>query len=164
MQLPTEDQFLMTKSELLDRIRGLLGGRAAEELVFSEVTTGAENDLEHATMLARQMVCVYGMSSVVGLQHCAQRPNPYLQQDGAWQKDCSEETAREVDEEVKRMLDQCYTETKELLETYRNELELVAGELLKHETLDAAAFYKLIGLAVPRDKRPAVEPPPVVEV
>ncbi len=164
LQLPTEDQFLMTKSELLDRIRGLLGGRAAEELVFDEVTTGAENDLERATMLARQMVCVYGMSSTVGLQHCAQRPNAYLQQDEAWQKDCSEETAREVDEEVKRILDQCYVETRELLETYRGELESVSSELLKHETLDAATFYKLIGLPVPRDKRPAAEPPPVVEV
>src|SRR5213078_4172765 len=73
MQLPTDDRFLMTRSQLLDRIRGMLGGRAAEEIVFTEVTTGAENDLEHATALARQMVCLFGMSDAVGLARTAQR-------------------------------------------------------------------------------------------
>src|SRR5207247_5392537 len=73
MQLPTNDQFLMTRSQLRERIRGMLGGRAAEEVVFDEVTTGAENDLEHATALARQMVCLFGMSEAVGLARCAQR-------------------------------------------------------------------------------------------
>ena len=73
MQLPANDQFLMTRSQLLDRIRGMLGGRAAEEVAFQEVTTGAENDLEHATALARQMVCLFGMSKSVGLARCAQR-------------------------------------------------------------------------------------------
>ena len=67
LQLPADDQFLMTRSQLLDRIRGMLGGRAAEEVIFNEVTTGAENDLEHATALARQMVCIFGMSEAVGL-------------------------------------------------------------------------------------------------
>ncbi len=71
MQLPTEEQFLLTQSELMDRIRGLLGGRAAEEIMFSEVSTGAENDLEKATALARQMICMYGMNEAVGLAHCA---------------------------------------------------------------------------------------------
>src|SRR5207248_11107494 len=73
MQLPTAEHFLMTRSQLLDRIRGMLGGRAAEEIVLTEVTTGAENDLEHATALARQMVCLFGMSEAVGLARCAQR-------------------------------------------------------------------------------------------
>ena len=71
LQLPTDDQFLLTRAELLDRMKGLLGGRASEELVFSEVSTGAENDLEHATTLARSMVCLYGMGESVGLVHCA---------------------------------------------------------------------------------------------
>src|SRR4029077_7807742 len=73
IQLPTDDRFLMTRSQLLDRIRGMLGGRAAEEIAFNEVTTGAENDLEHATALARQMVCLFGMSDTVGLARCAQK-------------------------------------------------------------------------------------------
>jgi cell division protease FtsH len=73
MQLPAEDQYLLSRSELMDRIRGLLGGRAVEELIFGEVTTGAENDLERATAVGRQMVCLYGMSQNIGLVHCAQR-------------------------------------------------------------------------------------------
>jgi cell division protease FtsH len=91
LQLPTEEQFLMTRSELLDRIKGMLGGRAAEEVVFNEVTTGAENDLERATALARQMVCVFGMSDLIGPVHCAQRQSPYFLAgtDGALQRDCS---------------------------------------------------------------------------
>src|SRR6185369_17494340 len=78
LQLPIDDQFLMTRSQLLDRIRGMLGGRAAEQVIFNEVTTGAENDLEHATALARQMVCIFGMSETVGLARCAQRQNGAL--------------------------------------------------------------------------------------
>ena len=76
MQLPTEDRYLMNRSALLDKLRGQMGGRQrAEDVVFGEVSTGAENDLQHATALARQMVAVYGMSDVVGLAHCAQRQN-----------------------------------------------------------------------------------------
>src|SRR5262249_32347462 len=99
LQLPVDDQFLMTHSQLLDRIRCMLGGRAAEEVVFGEVTTGAENDLEHATAIARQMVCVFGMSESIGLAHCAHRQNGIFLPgaDGAFQRDCSERTAEEVD-------------------------------------------------------------------
>src|SRR4030095_9883371 len=75
MQLPVEDQFLLTRTALLERICGMLGGRAAEEIVFSEVTTGAENDLERATTLARQMVAMFGLCKALGLVHCAQRPS-----------------------------------------------------------------------------------------
>ena len=85
MQLPSEDQFLLSKSELIDRIRGILGGRAAEEIVFVEITTGAENDLERATALTRQMVCIYGMSPKIGLAHCAQRQNGYQLGRHGWQ-------------------------------------------------------------------------------
>ncbi len=155
MQLPTDDQFLLSRSELLDRIRGLLGGRAAEEIVFGEVTTGAENDLERATALARQMVCVFGMSDKVGLAHCAQRPARFLAGAEPWlQRDCSEETARVIDEEVKRLLDRAYAEAKETLNTHRDELEQVADELLQRETLDAPTFYRLIGRVVPRETKP----------
>jgi cell division protease FtsH len=153
MQLPSDDQFLLSKSELRDRIRGILGGRAAEEIVFAEITTGAENDLERATALVRQMVCVYGMSERIGLAHCAQRQNTYqlAGMDGSFQRDCSEETAREVDEEVKQFLDACYVDAKEILIAHRDQLDLVAHELMSRESLDHQAFYQLIGKAEPQE-------------
>jgi cell division protease FtsH len=109
LQLPADDQFLLSRTELLTRIRGMLGGRAAEEVECGEVSTGAQNDLEHATALARQMVCVFGMSDKVGLANCAQRPPDLLAGlEYPLQRDCSEQTARDVDEEVKKILDQAY--------------------------------------------------------
>lgn len=153
MQLPTEDHYLMNQSALMDRLKGQLGGRAAEELVFNEVSTGAENDLEHATALARQMVAMYGMSESVGLAHCAQRQNPFATgvPDGIWQRDCSEQTAREIDQEVKKILDRAYAEAKAILTENRWHLNLIATELLEHETLDAKTFEQLL-------KRPAAKP------
>jgi cell division protease FtsH len=149
MQLPTDDRFLMTRSQLLDRIRGMLGGRAAEEVVLNEVTTGAENDLEHATALARQMVCLFGMSDSVGLARCAQKNDGMLLPgvDGTFQRDCSEQTAQLIDAEVKKILAQAYTEAKEILTSHREQLELVTQKLLENETLDAATFQALIGIS-----------------
>ena len=146
MQLPTEQQFLMTQEGILDRIRGLLGGRCAEELVFGEVTTGAENDLERATVLARQMVCVFGMNKVAGLARTVHRdPSPYATEpDGTFVRDCSEATAQLIDREVRRILDTCYGEAMDVLAVHRGQLELVAGELIKRETLDGDEFYALI--------------------
>ncbi|MHC1766855.1 MAG: ATP-dependent zinc metalloprotease FtsH [Verrucomicrobiia bacterium] len=162
MQLPSDDQFLLRQSELEGRIRGILGGRAAEELVFGEITTGAENDLERATALARQMVCVYGMNPKIGLAHTARRQNGYLgPTDGAFQRDCSEDTAREIDEEVKRLLDRCYAEAKDLLASHRDQLETVAAELLKRETLDRQTFYRLLGMEEPNE--PVIAPAPLAE-
>jgi cell division protease FtsH len=150
MQLPSEDQFLMTRSELLDRIRGLLSGRAAEEVVFAEVSTGAQNDLERATGLARQMVAIYGMSERVGLANCVQRQPTFLNgQEFQLQRDCSEETAREIDEEVKKLLDLTYEQAKETLSVHRDQLEHVAAELLKTESIDGPTFYRLVGREVP---------------
>jgi len=161
MQLPNEDQFLLTRSELLDRIRGLLGGRAAEETVFGEVSTGAQNDLERATALARQMVALYGMSERVGLANCAQRQAQFLAgPEFQLQRDCSEQTAREIDEEVKKLLDRCYAEAKEILTQHRDQLEKATAELLARETLEGAEFYKLVGKEMPRVKEP-VPPMPV---
>ncbi len=151
MQLPSGDQFLMTRSQLLDRIRGMLGGRAAEEVVFNEVTTGAENDLDHATALARQMVCVFGMSDTIGLVRCAHRQNGvYLPGgDGALQRDCSEQTAQEIDREVKKLLDDSYGDAKGIINEHRDQLEVITNELLRCETLDAQAFNRLLGRQVP---------------
>jgi cell division protease FtsH len=154
MQLPTDDQFLLTRAELIDKIRGMLGGRAAEETVFHEITTGAENDLERATAMARQMVCIFGMSDRIGLTHVAQRSHLFLPgPENNLQRDCSEQTAREVDEEVKHLLDEAYTEAKEIMAVHRDQLELVAQELLRTETMDAETFYRLIGREVPRERQ-----------
>jgi cell division protease FtsH len=153
MQLPADDRFLMTRTQLLDRIRGMLGGRAAEEVIFNEVTTGAENDLEQATALARQMVCLFGMSDSVGLARCAQKQDGILLpgMDGTFQRDCSEQTAQLIDAEVKKILAQAYGEAKEILTSHRDQLELVTQKLLENETLDAAAFQQLIGISPAHD-------------
>ncbi len=147
LQVPIDDRFLMTRSQLLDRIRGMLGGRAAEEVIFGEVTTGAENDLEHATALARQMVCLFGMSETVGLVRCAHPHNGTFipGMDGNFQRDCSEATAEGIDEEVKKILEQAYAEAKAILLEHRDQLELVTNQLLNRETLDAESFNRLIG-------------------
>jgi len=144
---------------LLTRIRGMLGGRASEELEYGDLTTGAQNDLEHATALARQMVCLYGMSERVGMANCAQRAPAYLPgQPFQLQRDCSEQTAREIDEEVKNILDGCYAEAKNVLTAHRKELKRVVTELLKRETLDGETLYKLIGKEMPKPKEPSATP------
>lgn len=155
MQLPTEDQFLLTRSELLDRIRCLLGGRAAEELVFGEVSTGAQNDLERATALARQMVAMFGMNERIGLVCCVQKQPTFLSgPETPLQRDCSEETAREIDEEVKHILNDVYSEAKTILLEHRQQLENIASLLLQKETIDGEEFYALVGRQKPKEKEP----------
>ena len=145
LQLPTGEQFLLTRSELEDRIVGLLGGRAAEEIVYGEVSTGAENDLDRATTMGRQMVCMYGMSDEIGLVHCGQRQGAFLPAtNGMMQRDCSEQTARHVDLEVKRILDHAYSEAKRILSHHREQLDRVAAALLERETLDGEEFQRLL--------------------
>ena len=151
MQLPTEQQFLMTREAILDRIRGLLGGRAAEEIVCGEVSTGAENDLERATAMARQIVCVFGMNDTVGLVRTVQRDRSPMgaEGEGALVRDCSEATAQVIDREVKRILDTAYSEARAVLNAHRDELERVVVELLRHESLDGPTFYGLIHRPIP---------------
>jgi cell division protease FtsH len=163
LQLPTEDQFLLTRAELVDRIKGMLGGRSAEEVAFGEISTGAENDLEHATALARQMVCMYGMSDRVGLVHVGNRQDGYFPMfPGApTQSDCSEETIREIDLEVKKLLDDAHDDARAILTKHRDQLDLVAKELLKRETLNAIEFNELIGQDQPSDPS---EPVPALPV
>ena len=159
LQVPTEDQFLLSQAELLTRVRGMLGGRASEELEYGDLTTGAQNDLEHATAIARQMICLYGMSEKVGMANCAQRAPAYLPgQPFQLQRDCSEQTARDIDEEVKKLLDGCYAEAKEILTAHRVDLRRVVAELLKRETLDGETLYRLIGKEMPKPKDPAPMP------
>lgn len=168
LQLPIEEQFLMTRSELLDRIKGMLGGRAAEEVVFGEVSTGAENDLDHATAIARQMVCLFGMSPALGLVHYAPRQDGFLGPvPGApAQLDCSPETARQIDAEVKKLLDDGHDGALAILKEHRDQLEGVAQELLQRETLDGETFQQLIGRngsAEPRASVPVPQPKTTVQ-
>ncbi len=163
MQLPAEEQFLFTRTEMVDRIRSALGGRAAEEVVFSEVTTGAENDLERVTALARQMICLFGMNEKLGLARSAQRQHTFYPPgaDGTFQRDCSERTAEEIDVEVKNLLDRAYVEAKEILIQHRDQLETVSAELIKRETMDGHTFREMIGMPSNIPDKPA---PPRTEV
>jgi cell division protease FtsH len=145
LQLPTGEQFLLTQAELTDRLTGLLGGRAAEDVKYGEISTGGENDLERATVMARQMVCMYGMSEKVGLVHCAHRESLLVfDPEASGRLDCSDATANQVDEEVKLLLDQSYQRAKKILIEHRGLLDRIAQELLEKETLDAAAFKALL--------------------
>jgi cell division protease FtsH len=141
----------------------LLGGRAAEEVVFGDVSTGAENDLDRATAMARRMVCIYGMSPSVGLVHIGHRQHPFLSggMDGELQRDFSEHTARDVDAEVKKLLDDAYHQAKQILTDHRDQLESVSQELLEHENIDRQTFNRLIGrsAAANGEAPPAPETP-----
>ncbi|WP_370568275.1 ATP-dependent zinc metalloprotease FtsH [Methylacidimicrobium sp. AP8] len=145
LQLPPAQQYLMTRTQLLAKIRCAMGGRAAEEVVYGEVSTGAENDLEVATTLARQMVCLYGMSESVGLAHLIpSRPGMPEMPGVNGRVEYSGETARLVDQEVRRLLETAYREAKAILQEERPTLEAVTAELLRKETLDAAEFFAFL--------------------
>jgi cell division protease FtsH len=144
-QLPTEDRYLLKKAELLDRLDVLLGGRVAEEVVFGDVSTGAQNDLQLATDMARHMVTQYGMSERLGLATFEQSPTPLnIQQPGMSQKkEYSEYTARTIDAEIGDLLDKAHARVRETLISKRELLEALAQALLKNETLDRAALDAL---------------------
>jgi cell division protease FtsH len=145
LQLPTGEHHLLTTAALRDRLRGLLGGRAAEEVVFGDVSTGAENDLEMATALARRLVCQFGMGKAVGLMHVAREPAwGSIGADGILQRDCSEETAHAVDEEVRALLDEAYADARRVLVQHRDQLERVSKALLERETIDEPGLRALL--------------------
>jgi cell division protease FtsH len=148
MQRPLEDRYLMTEPELRDRIAVLLGGRAAEEIVFGTKTTGAESDIEQATNLARSMVTRWGMSERLGMVQLAPRQNPYLNTLGGYgtQQPFSEETARAVDAEVLRIISDSHEEARRLLREHRRELDALAEALLARETLDEQEILEVTGL------------------
>jgi cell division protease FtsH len=136
-QLPTEERFLMTRGELEDRIAVMLGGRVAEELVYGEISTGAHNDLERATELARLMVTKYGMSERLGLATYGERSPLFLRGSGmGGDRDYSEETARCIDEEVRAILDRTHDRVRGLLTTKKSILVSAAEVLKRTETLE----------------------------
>ena len=141
MQVPEEEKYLMTKDELMTRLVTLLGGRAAEEVVFDTVTTGASNDIEKATQIARAMITQYGMSEKFGLMSLETVESKYL--DGSARLNCSDETAAMIDDEVKELLKECFTEAKKLLSENRDVLDEIAKYLYEKETITGKQFMEI---------------------
>ena len=154
MQVPEEEKYLNSKEELHDMIVGLLGGRAAEELVFGSVTTGASNDIEKATSIARSMVTQYGMSEKFGLVGLETVESRYL--DGRTVLNCADKTAAEVDNEVIAILAGCYEEAKKLLSENRDIMDKIAAHLIEKETITGKEFMEIYcaekGIPVPEPK------------
>ncbi len=145
ISLPTEDKFLTTRAELSDTMAMTLGGRAAEEIIFDEITTGASNDLEKVTTTAKQMVMRYGMSERLGPRVFGHdRTQPFLGRDMSAEPDYSEEIAREIDAEIRRVVEEAHQTAKDILSERSSQLEEVSKILLERETIDAKQFVALL--------------------
>ena len=139
--LPDEDRSYLSRSYLLDNIAGLLGGRAAEQLVLGDISTGASNDISRATQMARKMVGTYGMSDRMGnAAFDAGHDEVFIGKSMAQTRPYSEETAAEMDQEIRRIMDEAYGRCRKILEQYRPQLDQVAQFLLQHETMTAQEF------------------------
>lgn len=149
LQLPQQDKYLMSRAEIEDQIKVLMGGRIAEDLKFGMVTSGASNDIERATELARGYICNYGMSERLGTRKYGKSQGyVFLARDYSdHSKDYSDVTAREIDEEIRRLIDVCYTEARQILVDNFDKLEEVSKAILEKEVLDGSEFEALLGLA-----------------
>ena len=144
MQLPTEDKYTWTRSYVGNQIAIMMGGRVAEEITQRDITTGAGNDIERATGLARRMVCEWGMSELGPLSFGDGDEPVFLGRDFAQRANYSEETARRIDEEVRRLVQEGYEKARDILRAHRPVLDRIAAELLEHEALDGDEVYRLI--------------------
>jgi cell division protease FtsH len=145
ISLPTEDKFLTSRAELTDTMAMTLGGRAAEEIVFGEITTGASNDLEKVTETAKQMVMRFGMSERLGPRVFGHdRGQPFLGREFSTEPDYSDEIAREIDDEIRRIVEAAHQTSKDLLNERREELDTISKILLERETIDAKQFVALL--------------------
>ena len=145
ISLPTEDKFLTTKQELMDTLSMTLGGRAAEEVVFGEITTGAANDLEKATATAKQMIMRYGMSEELGPRTLGHDQSmPFLGREMQHQADYSEEIARQIDDEIRRIIEEAHQRAKDLLGERRDLLDRISRILITRETIEAHEFQGLV--------------------
>jgi cell division protease FtsH len=143
--LPSEDKFLTTKSALMDQMAMTLGGRAAEELVFNEVTTGAANDLEKVTQTAKHMIMRYGMSEKLGPRVLGRNHDmPFLGRDMGAEPDYSEEIAREIDDEIRRVIEEGHETARKVLQQHMEELHQISGLLIERETIDKDQFERLL--------------------
>ncbi len=144
MMLPKEETYFSTKTELLETICGLLGGRVAEELIFKEMTTGAHNDFEQATKIARSMVTEYGMSSLGPLQLETQAGSVFLGRDYNKSRNFSSQVAFEIDQEMRKIIDECYQRAEKIIKDNKDLLELIANTLLEHETITKEQIEYLV--------------------
>ncbi len=161
MHVPEEEKFLNTQKELEAMLVGYLGGRAAEEIVFDTVTTGAANDIEQATKVARAMITQYGMSQKFGLMGLASQENQYLS--GRAVLNCGDDTATEIDHEVMQLLHESYEESKRLLRGHRTALDKISEYLIRKETITGREFMKIFraverGMDIPEDLNDLVFP------
>ena len=146
LALPTEDKYLVTRSALRDQLAMLLGGRTAEELIFQDPTTGAQNDIEKATQIARAMVTEYGMSDEIGPQQLGHKNGEvFLGRDLTHQPNYSDQVAAKIDGEVRRLIDQAHTEARDILVTHRKTLDRLAQALMEKETLDTPEVLEILG-------------------
>ncbi|OZD04880.1 cell division protein FtsH [Rhodococcus sp. 06-235-1A] len=170
MTVPEDDKGLMTRSEMIARLVMAMGGRAAEELVFHEPTTGASSDIDQATKIARAMVTEYGMSSKLGaVRYGQEQGDPFLGRSMGQQSDFSHEVAREIDEEVRKLIEAAHTEAWAILNEYRDLLDTLASELLERETLTRKDLEKIFHSVTKRpritlfndfgDRKPSDKPP-----
>ncbi len=162
LMFPEEDRYYMTRSELLDRVSTLLGGRVAEKLVLNDISTGAQNDLERATSIVRQMIMEYGMSETLGPITLGKKHDQvFLGRDLARDRDYSEEIAKAIDQEIRKTIDNCYQKAQDILEKERDKLEKLAQTLLEKETLDAEEIKALVeGKELPDRKGEQEDPGP----
>ena len=137
---------MQTRSELRDELSMLLGGRTAEELVFGDPTTGAQNDIERATQIARAMVTEFGMTDALGPQQLGQRHNePFIGRDMGSQRDYSDEVSAQVDAEVRKLIDTAHDEARQILRQHRKVLDRLADALCERETLDTPEVMEILG-------------------
>ena len=145
LSLPTEDKFLTTVGELKDNLSMTLGGRAAEEVVFGEITTGAANDLEKATSIAKQMIMRYGMSEELGPRTLGHNQSmPFLGREFCQEPDYSEEVARQIDAEIRRIIEEAHERAKDVLRSHREQLDGISRILISRETLERGEFEALL--------------------
>jgi cell division protease FtsH len=157
MSLPMDDKYLHSRSEMLDVITAFMGGRVSEEMVFGEVYTGASNDIERASDIARRMVTEFGMSDRLGPIALGRRHgNPFLGRDLMEDRNYSEEIAKAIDEEVRAIMEHCYARAKKILEDNRETMDRIVAVLLERETIEREEFLLLMQGAIP-----APDPPPI---
>ncbi|HEV3473714.1 MAG TPA: ATP-dependent zinc metalloprotease FtsH, partial [Actinomycetota bacterium] len=144
LTLPTEDRFLVTRSELIDELAMLLGGRTAEEIVFDEPTTGAQDDIQRCTRIAKQMVTQFGMSELGPLALGEDQTQPFLGRDFGHVQDYSDQVAAKIDNEVRRLVEEAHDEAREILTKYRDKLDLMVERLLEKESLEKEEVAEIL--------------------
>jgi cell division protease FtsH len=161
LSLPLEDKYIVSRSELRDQLAVLMGGRTAEELIFEEPTTGAQNDIEKATEIARAMVTEYGMSEVLGPQQLGQKNGEvFLGRDWGHQANYSQEVAARIDAEVRLLIDNAHEEARSILVKHRKTLDALAAALMEKETLDTPELMEILGELPPWPGKKAPRPVP----